>query len=246
MAASLRPQAKVFITARRWVRLGDSVFWNDLGIADRDLLEADEDALLATPGHLGDDDESRGQTCDLLGLERATTRYRLETQRVIAGVTTPETWKLGFERAQGQFWNQLSGTDDATGGNERPGPLELVCVGEINRRLLKDDVEIDLFDSTVAIAGVQAYAVGEPLEFAPDLAQALIEHWGITLRRDGYALGSRLTGLLVRIDRMPEDVEPPEPPDPPEPPNPPNPPEPPNPPNPPNPPKPKHQGSVRI
>jgi hypothetical protein len=210
--ASLRSQAKVFVSARRWVRVADGVFLNDLGIADKELIDADEGVLLATPGHLGDDDESRRRTCSLLGLQLASTRYRLEIEKVIGGVLTPETWRSGFRYAHDRFWRELVGADDESAeGIETPPPLELVCVDTITRRLLKDEDEIDVLASNVAIGDTEAYAVGEPLEFAPDLAETLIEHWGITLRRDGYALGSRLTGLLARIDRMPEDEEPREP-----------------------------------
>ncbi len=216
LRASLRGQAKVFVTARRWVRVTEDVFLNDLGIAERDLLAADAHVLLATPGHLGEDDENRRQTCALIGLQLASHRYRLEVQKFIDGVTTPETWRLGFALAQDRFWEQFIGADDGDGHKDRPPALELTSVGTIKRRLLKDDEEIDVVDSPVAITAVQAYVVGEPLDFAPDLAQALIEHWGIALRRDGYALGSRLTGLLARIDRMPEAPEGPEPPKPPE------------------------------
>ena len=199
---SLRQDAKVFVTARHWVRIGDGgVFLNDLEVADKELLAADREMLLATPGHLGDDDATRLRVCELLHLERASVRYRVGVDHDIQGATTPDHWRSGFLQAQRRFWRELAGSGDDDSGVKPPEFLELVRVGAINRRLLKDGEEIDESAELVAVDEGRALVVGEPFEFASSLAEALIEHWGITLRRDGYALGSRLTSLLFRIDR---------------------------------------------
>ena len=195
----VRADAKVYVTTRRWVRVRDgNVFLNDLDIPDKDILAADDETFLATPGHLGDDDSSRQRTCDLLGLELASTRYGVEVREELGGVVTPEPWRSEFNIAQQRFWRKLA---DDESGMEAPPSLDLVCVRAITRLLTKDGQQIDEVGADVAIRGTRAYVVGDPLEFAPPLSEALIEHWGIALRRDGYALGSRLTGFLSRIDR---------------------------------------------
>jgi hypothetical protein len=233
--STLRTNAKVFVTSRRWLTVaGGNVYLNDLEISDKDLLDADNGVALATAGHLGDDEAAQVQVCAMLGLPLASSRYCIEVEERIGSAVTPESWNSGFRQAQEAFWRGLaSAAEDGATRQATPAALDLVRVEAVIRRLVRDQVSLDEADLTVAILAGQAdrqpgraYVVGEPLAFAPDLAQALIEHWGITLRRDGYALGSRLTGLLASIDRAPAPstadppVRPPEvdpPPAPPEP-----------------------------
>lgn len=199
----LRRVAKVFATSRRWLNAMDTnVYLNDLEVADRDLVAADQGLSLATPGHLGDDEATRRQVAALLGLQFVSARYQIEIAERVGNVVTPNEWSAGFKYAQAEFWRRVAGAhEDEAVSPGTPDPLELLCVEAVTRRLLKAGVELDARESNVAIRDERAHVVGEPLEFAPQLAQALIEHWGVTLRRDGYALGSMLTGLLARIDR---------------------------------------------
>ena len=208
--STLPANAKVFVTARRWVAVaGGSVFLNDLEVADRDLLTADQDIALATPGHLGEDDETRRLVCELIGLQLASTHYSLRIEDQVGDAITPDKWKFGFWKAQETFAHWIAGTGDDQGASPQTlEEIELVCVDTVTTRLLKDGTELYARPSMVAIRDGRAHVVGEPQDFASELAPALIEHWGLTLRHDGYSLGARLTGLLARLDMTVSEPDP--------------------------------------